>query len=76
MHSALQARALQIAQRKSQLEEMGRRADQAEALATVEVDRAEEEARLREQEERPWLYKGQGLLEDLSVTTLCTIVGS
>jgi hypothetical protein len=53
-----------------QLQEMGKRPDQAEAMATAEVDEAEAEALLKEQEERPWLFKGQGLLEDLTVSTL------
>ena len=38
------------------------------------MDEEEAEALRREQEERPWLFKGQGVLEDLTVLFLISPV--
>jgi hypothetical protein len=64
-----QFRIRQVAQRSKELIKQGHTSEDATARAEETVQALLDEKLRTEEEDRPWLFKGQGVLEELTVRT-------
>ncbi len=64
-----QFRIRQVAQRSKELQKQGHSTEDATAKAQEAVQAMVDEKLRAEEEDRPWLFKGQGVLEELTVRT-------
>ncbi len=65
----MQFRVRQVAQRSKELVKQGHTAEDAAAKAEEAAQALVDEKLRTEEEDRPWLFKGQGVLEDITVST-------
>jgi hypothetical protein len=63
----VQFRSRQVEKRRKELEKQGHNAEYANATAEAAAQAMVDEKLRAEEEERPWLFKGQGVLEQLTV---------